>query len=111
MSWESETAADSGDVLLPLDLEDLAAQLPRQVSDGQRAAWLLRKASVYRRLAFTLGPAGHEALAESSAAEAAGKALLTEIYQRLQPRLRLPEEDIPQSHIVPATALSGEEVA
>ena len=89
MSWADTTgAATFDDVLLPLEFEDLARSKPRPGSSvGYRAAWLLRKAALFDRLASTDHTRADTATAVARRARAAGRRLQAQLIDALTPEL------------------------
>ena len=109
MSWADTTGAEAfDDALLPLEFEDLTRSNPRPgCSIGYRAAWLLRKAALFDRLASSDPTQRDTATAVAGRARAAGRRLQAQLVDALTPDLETCDEQ-PTS---PATsAMSGESV-
>lgn len=103
-SWETSPVDTGDDVMLPRDLEDLERQFPQaNASTGERASWLLRKASIYTRLAVTLhgSPIAAEVTREAAETRRAGLALQEQLLMGLRDRLRLDVESTPDHRAEP----------
>ncbi|GAA5033755.1 hypothetical protein [Actinopolymorpha pittospori] len=94
MNWADTTSAAAfDDVLLPLEFEDLARSKPRPGSSvGYRAAWLLRKAALFDRLASTDPTQADTALTVAGRAREAGRRLQAQLVDALAPELATGDE-------------------